>query len=387
MELRFTDGQEAIRQKARQFAVEEITPLIPHMEEDGDSSFPAELAKRMAELDLMGIPIPKQWGGAGNDFISYIAAINEISRVSAAVGVILSVHTSVGTLPILYYGTEQQRIGYVSKLASGQWLGAFALTEPQAGSDAASIRTRAVKSGSQYVLNGTKMFITNAGAADLYITFAVTDPAQGPGGITAFLLERGAQGLTIGKKEKKMGLHGSNTCELTFEDVHIPASQRLGEEGQGFAIAKGSLDGGRIGIAAQSLGIAEAALQLLHSGLAIPPRNKQANSPIRGRIRSSADAVRVAALTAQVEAARLLVYRAAYMRQEGQPCTRESSAAKLFASDTAVEVAGAAVRWLGRAGYSKLEPAERLFRDAKVTQIYEGTNEIHRIVIGNQLLK
>lgn len=362
------------------------------MEEDSDFSFPADLVKRMAALELMGIPVPRKWGGAGADFIAYIAAIHEIAKVSAAVGVILSVHTSVGTLPIVYYGTEEQRNEQARKLAAGQWLGAFALTEPHAGSDAASIRTRAVKDGDEYLLNGTKMFITNAGAADLYITFAVTDPSRGPGGITAFLLERGVQGFIVGKKEKKMGLHGSNTCELRFEDVRIPASQRLGEEGQGFAIAKGSLDGGRIGIAAQSLGIAEAALQLIQSAICPTLPNRARSTPlirsVHHRHKSiSAEMAELAELTAQVEAARLLVYRAAFLRQEGLPCTKESSTAKLFASDTAVEVAGAAVRLLGMKGYTKASPAERLFRDAKVTQIYEGTNEIHRIVIGNQLLR
>ncbi|WP_409340780.1 acyl-CoA dehydrogenase family protein [Paenibacillus sp. MBLB4367] len=377
MELRLTGQQAKVRKAARRFAVHEVGPAVERME--NEDAFPHELIRRMAAQRLMGIPIAKEWGGAGADFISYVLAVNEISRVSAAVGVILSVHTSVATSPIVQYGTDEQKRKYAVKLAKGEWLGAFALTEPQAGSDAASIRMSAVRDGDGYLLNGTKVFITNAGAADLYVTFAVTDPAKGAMGITAFLVEKDSPGFRIGNKEKKMGLHGSNTCELIFDHVLIPADRRLGEEGQGFAIAKGSLDGGRIGIGAQALGIAEAALQaakrhLLKRGA---PRSGARLLPLH---------VQLAEMAAQAEAARLLVYRAAYLRQEGLLCTKEASMAKMFASDTAVAIAGEAVRLLGAAGGMKEHTAERLFRDAKVTQIYEGTNEIHRIVIGNQLL-
>ncbi|WP_127530425.1 acyl-CoA dehydrogenase family protein [Paenibacillus kobensis] len=390
MELRFTAQQETFRQSVQHFAETELAAAVPLMEADGESSFPSEIVKRMAKLGWMGIPVPKQWGGAGSDFISYIAAIQELSQISAAVGVILSVHTSVGTLPVLKNGTEEQREHYVRKLASGQWLGAFALTEPQAGSDAAAIRTTAVHKDGQYVLNGSKLFITNAGAAQLYVTFAVTDPSKGSRGITAFLIEQGMPGLSIGRKERKMGLHGSNTCELSFDGVVVPEAQRLGAEGEGFAIAMGALDGGRIGIAAQALGIAEAALRLLEEGLLTRPGRAAGSakkSVLAGRGRRASELVELSELTARVEAARLLVYRAAYLRQTGRACTKEASAAKLFASDTAVETSGAAVRLLGREGYARPYPAQRLFRDAKVTQIYEGTNEIHRIVIGNQLLR
>lgn len=367
-----------MRQKVRHFAEHEIAPAVSRME--GSDEFPSELVRAMAQHRLMGIPIERHLGGLGADFISYIIAIHEISIISAAVGVILSVHTSVGTLPIVQYGTDEQRMTYVSRLASGEALGAFALTEPHAGSDAASIRTSAVWNGREYILSGTKVFITNAGAADTYITFAVTDPAKGSRGMSAFIVDKDTQGLLIGRKEKKMGLHGSNTCELIFDHMAIPASRRLGAEGEGLTIAKGTLDGGRIGIAAQALGIAQAALQEMKQHLI---SSLKLMAP-RTRLQPYHD--RLAGMMAQVEAARLLVYRAAWLRQEGRPCTKEASIAKMFASDTAVAAAGEAVRMLGASGCSKERKAERLYRDAKVTQIYEGTNEIHRIVIGNKLL-
>ncbi|SFD83374.1 Acyl-CoA dehydrogenase [Paenibacillus catalpae] len=376
MELRFTKEQRELQQAIRQFSRAEIASAVPVME--SEERFPIGLIRQMAEREWLGIPIPKQWGGAGSDFISYIIAINEVSRISAAVGVILSVHTSVCTLPILNYGTDQQRHQFVRRLAIGESIGAFALTEPHAGSDAAAIRSSAERKGDDYELNGSKLFITNAGAAGIYLLFAVTDGTKRAGGITAFIVPGDTEGLHIGKPERKMGLHGSNTCELHFEQMRIPAEYRLGREGEGFAIAKGSLDGGRIGIAAQALGIAEAAVQVLQERLQ-PPKGKHAQYT-----QSHAE---LAELKARTEAARLLVYRAASLRQEGRPCTKEASMAKMFASDTAVAVSGAVVRLLGRDGLSKDLSAERLFRDAKVTQIYEGTNEIHRIVISSRLMK
>ncbi|PWV95230.1 hypothetical protein DFQ01_12966 [Paenibacillus cellulosilyticus] len=379
MDLRWTAEQEAMRDKVRRFAQTEVADVIPQLERDDEQAFPIHLVTRMAELGLMGIPIAQEWSGAGADFISYIIAIHELSRVSATLGVILSVHTSVGTLPIVKHGTEEQRRQYVSKLASGQWLGAFALTEPQAGSDAASIRTSATRDGDGYRLDGSKLFITNAGAANVYLTFAVTDPNRGTRGISAFLVGRDTPGFHIGRRERKMGLHGSSTCELLYDGVQLSADQRLGGEGEGFTIAMGALDGGRIGIGAQALGIAESALQLLTAALTKRGAKRPAPPP--------AARAAHAELAARVEAARLLVYRAAALRQQGRSCTKEASMAKLFASDTAVEAASAAVRWCGEQGYAKEYAAERLFRDAKVTQIYEGTNEIHRIVISNQLLR
>ncbi|MFF2479562.1 acyl-CoA dehydrogenase family protein [Paenibacillus sp. NPDC058071] len=374
--MQFTEEQKRWRRSVQQFASDAVAPAVELMERE--ERFPSELIRQMSELGWMGIPIPRIYGGMGSDFISYIIAIHELSKVSAAVGVILSVHTSVATLPILQFGSEDQLQRYVTALAQGTKLGAFALTEPQAGSDASSIRTTATRAGVDYVLNGSKLFITNAGAADLYVVFAVTDPTvkEKARGITAFIVERDAPGLSIGPSERKMGLHGSLTCELVFDGLTVPVAQRLGQEGEGFAIAMQTLDGGRIGIAAQALGIAEAALRLIE---------ERCRPSGRGRL--TPEAAEQAELTAAFEAARLLVYRAAYMRGEGIPCTKESSMAKLAASDTAVRLAGAAVRLYGTEGCLPGSPAERLFRDAKVTQIYEGTNEIHRIVISGKLLQ
>lgn len=381
MELRPTKEQEAIRDLARRFAATEVRQAVAAMERD--KRFPQELFARLKELGLTGIPVPQAWGGRGADFVSYTMAVHELSKESAALGVILSVHTSVATLPILRYGTDEQRERFVRPLAGGALLGAFALTEPWAGSDAGSIRTSAVRNGDEYVLNGTKTFITNAGAADLYVVFAVTDPSRGTRGITAFVVGKDAEGFKIGPNEKKMGLHGSQTCCIVLDNVRLPAEQRLGEEGQGFSIAMGSLDGGRIGIAAQSLGIAEAALGLMCEA-ALP---KADGSKARRAVPVGAPQAELAYWIEHVEAARLFVYRAAALRQEGKPCTKEASMAKLLASDTAVGAAGAAVRMLGGSTRPAGQTAARLFRDAKVTQIYEGTNEIHRIVISGQLMK
>lgn len=353
MEFRLTDEQKNTRSKVRQFAEKEVTPLISEMEA---GKFPIQLVRKMAEQQLMGIPVPKKYGGAGLDFISYIIAIHELSKVSAAAGVILSVHTSVGTNPILVFGTEAQRKKYVPKLASGEWLGAFCLTEPSAGSDAASLKTTAVCDGDDYVLNGSKVFVTNGGAAHTYIVFA-----RASKGITAFIVEKNAPGLIIGKNERKMGLHGSLTVQLTFDNLRVPAASRIGKEGDGFKIAMANLDGGRIGIAAQALGIAEGAFFYA----------KQQNiGPA------------LADMATAVEASRLLVYQAAFLRSIGHPCGKKAAMAKLFASKTAVNAAAECVRQLSGNG-----PAERFFRDAKITEIYEGTSEIQRIVISKHLAK
>ncbi|EPR26917.1 Acyl-CoA dehydrogenase, short-chain specific [Geobacillus sp. WSUCF1] len=259
MEFRFTEEQEMMRQMVREFAAAEIAPFVERMEQ---GEFPRPILAKMAELGLMGITVPEQYGGAGMDFVSYIIAIHEISKVSPTVGVILSVHTSVGTNPILYFGTEEQKQKYVTKLARGEYLGAFCLTEPSAGSDAKSLKTKAVRRGDRYVLNGSKIFITNGGEADTYIVFARTNPEEaGSRGISAFIVEKGTPGMSIGKDEKKMGLHGSRTVTITFEDAEVPAENLLGQEGEGFKIAMANLDVGRIGIAAQALGIAEAAVE------------------------------------------------------------------------------------------------------------------------------
>jgi alkylation response protein AidB-like acyl-CoA dehydrogenase len=378
MDFRFSEEQEMMRKMVRDFAQKEIAPFVPVMEET--EQFPRHIVKKMGETGLMGIPIPEEWGGAGADFISYILTINEISKVSATLGVILSVHTSVGTNPILYFGNDKQKRKYVTKLAAGEYLGAFALTEPGAGSDASSIRTSAVRQGDDYILNGSKIFITNGGEADVYITFAVTETAEGAKQISAFIVEKDTPGFTVGKKEKKMGLHGSNTTELIFENARVPAENLLGNEGDGFRIAMANLDVGRIGIAAQALGIAEAAVQYATE---YARERKQFGQPIA---KQQAIAFKLADMATLVEAARLLVYRAAYLRTQGLPCGKEASMAKRFASDAAMKITTEAVQVFGGYGYTREYPVERLFRDAKITQIYEGTNQIQQIVIAKHLL-
>lgn len=376
MNLHFTEEQQMMRDMVRDFAQKEIAPFIEKMEA---GEFPRPILDKMAELGLMGITVPEKYGGSEMDFVSYIIAINELSKVSAVIGVILSVHTSVGTNPILYFGTEEQKQKYVPKLASGDYLGAFCLTEPSAGSDAGSLKTRAVKKGDQYILNGSKIFITNGGEADVYIVFASTDPEKGSRGITAFIVEKDTPGLIIGKDEHKMGLHGSRTVEISFDQMAVPQENRLGEEGEGFKIAMANLDVGRIGIAAQALGIAEATLE---AAVEYANERKQFGKPIA---HNQGIGFKLADMATAVEAAKLLVYRAADLRSKGLPCGKEASMAKLFASKTAMDVAIEAVQVFGGYGYTKDYPVERYFRDAKITEIYEGTSEIQRIVINKHL--
>ncbi|WP_251551753.1 acyl-CoA dehydrogenase [Neobacillus muris] len=375
--MNFTEEQVMLQKMVRDFAASEIEPFVEKMEQ---GKFPREILKKMGQLGLMGIPIPETYGGAGMDFISYVSTIHELSKVSATVGVILSVHTSVGTNPILYFGTEEQKQKYIPKLAAGEYLGAFCLTEAGSGSDAASLKTRAVRQGDHYILNGAKMFITNGGEADIYIVFAKTNPDKGARGISAFIVEKTAPGFVAGKDEKKMGLHGSRTVQLTFEDMQVPAENLLGREGEGFKIAMGNLDVGRIGIAAQALGIAEAALS---AAAAYAKERHQFGKPIAAQ---QGIAFKLADMATHVEAAKLLVYQAADLRNRGEKCGKEASIAKLFASRTAVEVATEAVQVFGGYGYTKDYPVERYFRDAKITEIYEGTSEIQRMVISKHLL-
>ncbi len=375
----FTEEQQRIRQYVWSFARKEIAPFVETMERQ--DQFPSSIIQKMGEHGLMGLPIEPRWGGAGADFVSYILAIQEISKVSATIGVILSVHTSVGTNPILYFGTEAQKTHFLPKLTAGKYLGAFALTEPSSGSHAASIRTTAVRNGDHFILNGSKIFITNAGVADLYITFAVTNSAKGTHGISAFIVEKDTPGFIIGKKAKKMGLHGSNTSELFFENAVVPVRHLLGQEGDGFKIAMANLDRGRIGIAAQSIGIAEAAYEYALSIAKI----KQQYTAI-GSL-SQVVAFKLADMATELEAAKLLVYRAAGYCSEGLPCAIEASMSKRFASDLAMKITVEAMEIAGELSMSKDYPLERYFRDAKVTQIYEGTNEIQRLVIAKHLLQ
>ncbi|WP_010648416.1 acyl-CoA dehydrogenase [Oceanobacillus massiliensis] len=376
MAMNFTEEQNMLRKMVRDFAHNEVEAAIERMEKE--DRFPIELVSRMGELGLMGIPIPEQYGGAGMDFISYISTIHELSKVSAAVGVILSVHTSVGTNPILYAGNEEQKNRFLPKLASGEFLGAFALTEPSAGSDAGSLKTTAKKAGDTYILNGSKAFITNGSAADTYITFART--GEGGKDISAFIVEKDSSGLIIGKKEKKMGLHGSSTVQLTFDQCAVPKENLLGEEGKGFQIAMDNLNIGRIGIAAQALGIAEAALEL---AVAYAKERKQFGKPIAN---NQGISFKLADMATAVESAKLLTYHAAELIQKGISCGKETSMAKMMASKTAMNNAIEAIQIFGGYGYTEEYSAERLFRDAKVTEIYEGTNEIQHIVIAKHLL-
>lgn len=378
MNLTFTKEQEMMRTMVRDFAENEIAPFVEKMEE---GVFPRALLKKMGELGLMGIPVPEQYGGSEMDFVSYVIAIHEISRVSPCMGVILSVHTSVGTNPILYFGTEDQKQKYIPKLASGEYLGAFCLTEPSSGSDAASLKSRAVRAGDFYKINGSKLFITNGGEAGVFLVFASTDPEAGSKGITAFIVEKNTPGLIIGKDERKMGLHGSSTVQLTFEDMLVPAENRLGSEGEGFRIAMAGLEAGRIGIAAQALGIAEGAYE---HAVRYAKERVQFGKPIAAQ---QGIGFKLAEMATAIEASRLMVYRAADLRSKGHPCGKEASMAKLIASKSAVQVSTEAIQVFGGYGYTKEYPVERYFRDAKVTEIYEGTSEIQRIVISKHLCK
>lgn len=377
MDLQFTAEQQMMREMVRDFAQNEVVPFIPRMEA---GEFPREIIQKMGKLGLMGITTPAQYGGAQMDFVSYVLAIQELSKVSAVVGLILSVHTSVGTNPILQFGNDEQKQRYLPKMASGQSLGAFCLTESSSGSDAGALKTRAVKEGDHYRLNGSKMFITNGGEADVYIVFASTDPSKRTYGITAFIVDRDTPGFSIGKEEQKMGLHGSKTVALTFEDMQVPVKNRLGEEGEGFKIAMANLEIGRIGIAAQALGIADASLEAATN---YAKERVQFGKPISEQQGIS---FKLADMATAVEAAKLLVYKASQLKEEGKSCGPEASMAKLFASQTAVKAAIEAIQIFGGYGYTKDYPVERYFRDAKVAEIYEGTSEIQRIVLSKNLM-
>ncbi|MBU8854609.1 acyl-CoA dehydrogenase [Priestia aryabhattai] len=372
----FTSEQHMIKKMVADFSEKEVAAAVPNMEK---GEFPRDLLKQMADLGLMGIPVPQTYGGGGLDFISYMIAIHEISKVSPALGVILSVHTSVGTNPIVVFGTEDQKQKYVKKLATGEYLGAFCLTEPSAGSDAASLKTKAERKGDYYLLNGSKLFITNGGEADTYIVFAKTNPERGSRGMSAFIVEKTMEGFSVGKDEHKMGLHGSRTVQLHFENMQVPVENRLGEEGEGFRIAMANLNAGRIGIAAQAVGIAEGALTAAKN---YANERYQFGKPI---LSQQGIAFKLADMETSVESAKLLMYRAAFLYDQKLPCKKEASMAKLFASQTAMNVATNAIQVLGGYGYMKDYPVERYFRDAKVCEIYEGTSEIQRIVISSQL--
>jgi alkylation response protein AidB-like acyl-CoA dehydrogenase len=379
MQFKLSEQHAMMHKMFREFAQKEIAPYAA--ENDIKAEFPAEIMRKLGAQGFMGIPIPEEYGGAGADFLTYIFCIEEVSRACASTGVILAVHTSVGTFPILYFGTEEQKRKYVPKLAAGEYLGAFALTEPGAGSDASALRTSAKRDGDDYVLNGSKSFITNGGHADVYTVFTTVDSKLGTKGITAFLVDKDTPGFKVGSIEKKMGLNADVTTELIFEDCRIPESQRLGKEGEGFKIAMSLLDGGRVGIGAQGLGIAQAAYD---EALTYAQFREQFGQPI---FNNQAIAFKLADMATRIEAARLLVYQAAYRKENGLPNGKQASMAKMFATDTAMYVTTEAVQIFGGYGYSREYPVERLMRDAKITQIYEGTNQIQRLVIAKALEK
>ncbi|CAM5797425.1 MULTISPECIES: acyl-CoA dehydrogenase [Brevibacillus] len=379
MNFQLTEEQEMLRKMIRDFAETQVAPTAA--ERDEEERFDRAIFEQMAELGLTGIPWPEQYGGAGADYLSYVIAVEELSRVDASIGVTLSAHVSLASWPIYKFGTEEQKQRFLRPLAEGKKMGAYCLTEPGSGSDSAGMKTTAVRDGDHYVLNGSKIFITNAGEAEIYIVFAVTQPELKHKGITAFIVEKGMEGFTMGKKEKKLGIRSSPTLAVNFEDVRVPLENRLGEEGQGFKIAMMTLDGGRNGIAAQALGIAQGAFD--HARDYAKERN-QFGKPIAAL---QAIQFKLADMATKIEAARLLTYQAAWLEDQGLPYGKASAMSKVFAGDIAMEVTTEAVQVFGGYGYTREYPVERFMRDAKITQIYEGTNEIQRVVISNYLLK
>ncbi|AMB91375.1 MULTISPECIES: acyl-CoA dehydrogenase [Bacillus] len=378
MQFQLSDEHEMIQKMVRDFAKNEVEPTAA--ERDETESYDPAIFRQMAELGLTGIPWPEENGGIGSDYLAYVIAVEELSRVCASTGVTLSAHTSLASWPIYTFGTDEQKETYLKPLATGQKIGAYALTESGSGSDAGGMKTTAVKAGNEYVLNGAKIFITNGGIADYYIVFAVTDQDASSRNTTAFIVEKETQGFSIGKKESKLGIRSSPTTEIIFEDCRIPERNRLGQEGEGFKIAMMTLDGGRNGIAAQAVGIAQGALD---AAVNYAKERKQFGKPI---IQQQGIAFKLADMATAIEASRLLTYQAAWLETKGLPYGKESAMSKLFAGDTAMKVTTEAVQIFGGYGYTKDYPVERYMRDAKITQIYEGTQEIQRLVISRKLL-
>ena len=361
-----------------EFAENEVKPYAEEVDETEE--FPRGTVEKLEKYGFMGIPIPREYGGQGCDSLTYVMCVEEISKRCATTGVIVSAHTSLCCDPILKFGSPAQKDEFLKPLASGEKLGAFALTEPGAGTDAAGVQTKAVLEGEEYVLNGSKIFITNGKEADIYIIFALTDPSKGTKGMSAFIVEKGTPGFTFGTKERKMGIRGSSTYELIFRDCRIPRENMLGQEGKGFSIAMATLDGGRIGIAAQALGIAEGALE---NTIAYVKQRKQFGRPIAAFQNTQ---FTIADMAARVEAAKQLVYKAAYAKDTQKRFSVEAAMAKLFAAETAMEVTTKCVQLHGGYGYTREYAVERMLRDAKITEIYEGTSEVQRMVISSSLL-
>ena len=379
MDFGLSKTEVLFQQMIRSFAENEVKPLAAEIDEE--ERFPIETVEKMGKLGIMGIPVPTLYGGAGGNYKLYAMAVEELSRCCATTGIVVSAHTSLCIGPILEYGTEEQKMKYLPKLASGQWIGAFGLTEPNAGTDASGQQTTAVLDGDHWVLNGTKIFITNAGNADVYIVIAMTDKSLGTKGISAFIVEKGFPGFSIGKKEKKMGIRGSSTCELIFENCIVPKENQLGELGKGFKVAMTTLDGGRIGVASQALGIAQGAMD---ETVKYTKERKQFGKSISQFQNTQ---FQLADLETRIEAARLLVYSAADKKDKHVPFSADAAMAKLFAAETAMEMTTKAVQFHGGYGYTREYPVERMMRDAKITEIYEGTSEVQRMVISGKLLK
>ena len=378
MNFQLTKEQEFVRKMVREFAETEVEPLAADI--DKEHRFPVETVEKMAKYGLLGVPIPTEYGGAGGDHISYAITVEELSRVCASTGVICSAHTSLCCWPIFNWGNEEQKRKYLPDLLSGKKLGAFGLTEPNAGTDASGQQTRAEDMGDHWLINGSKVFITNGGYADVFVVMAMTDKSKGNHGISAFIVEKGDEGFSIGKTEDKMGICASSTTELVFQNCKIPKDRLLADIGQGFKVAMSTLDGGRIGIASQALGIAQGALDVTVEYM---KARKQFGMKL-----SQMEALRftVAELATQIEAARLLVYKAANMKDKHLAYGPNAAMAKLFAAETAMHVTTKCVQLHGGYGYTKDYPVERMMRDAKITEIYEGTSEVQKMVIAASVL-
>lgn len=379
MDFMLTEQQQMMKKLFAEFAEKEVKPLAAEVDED--ERFPRENVEKMKACKMMGIPFSREYGGAGADYLSYILAVEELSKKCGTTGVVLSAHTSLGTWPIEHFGTEEQKNKYLPDLCTGKKLAAFGLTEPNAGTDAAGQQTTAVKDGDDYILNGTKIFITNAGEADVYVIFAMTDKTKGTHGISAFIVEKGMPGFTVGQHEKKLGIRGSATSELIFNNVRLSKDHLLGQEGKGFKIAMMTLDGGRIGIAAQALGIAQGAID------ETVPYVKARKQFGRSIAKFQNTQFQLADMQVKTDAARWLVYDAAMKKEKGLPYSVEAAKAKLFTAEVAMEVTTKAIQLMGGYGYTRDYPVERMFRDAKITEIYEGTSEVQRMVISGAMLK
>ncbi|MFJ7752771.1 acyl-CoA dehydrogenase [Peribacillus muralis] len=379
MQFKLTEEHEMIRKMVRDFAQNEVAPTAA--ERDEEERFDREIFDKMAELGLTGIPWPEEYGGIGSDYLAYCIAIEELSRVCASTGVTLSAHTSLAGWPIYKFGSEEQKQKYLRPMAQGEKIGAYGLTEPSSGSDAGGMRTTAKLVGDEYIINGSKIFITNGGIADTYVVFALTDPESKQKGTSAFIIESDFPGFSVGKKEKKLGIRSSPTTEIIFDECRVPKENLLGKEGEGFKIAMMTLDGGRNGIAAQAVGIAQGALD---AAVNYAKERVQFGKPISAQ---QGIGFKLADMATGVEASRLLTYQAAWLESVGLPYGKESAMSKLFAGDTAMKVTTEAVQVFGGYGYTKDYPVERYMRDAKITQIYEGTQEIQKLVISRMVTK